>query len=163
MKAKPKRNKKYTPKPVTQHGGLIAVARAHMRAEESAPLRDSQLTDIGTAYWLSLENLRSGAASEEAWCCIVSALNIGMVLCEMGVGQEAESAFVAALDGAFRAKIRSAKSGTFRLDGDAMRDIEIAFACHDEQMTMATRAEVTQAMHTVHARIDSGNVYREAA
>lgn len=163
MKVKPKRNKRYVPRPVTQHGGLIAVARIHARAEEVVPLRDDQLTDLGVAYWLSLENLRTGAATEEAWSCIVSALNIGVVLCELGVGPEHELAFVAALDGAFRAKLRSAKSGTFRLDGEAMRDIEAAFQIHDEQMKLATRAEVTQAMRTVHARIESGNVYREAA
>ncbi len=163
MKPKPKRTKKYSPKPITQHGGLIAVARIHARAEEIVPLRDEQLTDLGMAYWLSLEQLRTGAASEEAWSCVVCALNVGTVLCELGIGEEHELAFVAALDGAFRAKIRSAKSGTFRLDGDAMRDIEAAFALHDEQMKLATRAEVTQAMNTVHARIESGNVYREAA
>ena len=162
-KPKPKRNRKYTPKPVTQHGGLIAVARVHMRAEEAAPLRDGQLTDIGVAYWLSLENLRSGTANEESWCCIVNALNIGLVLCEQCVGAEHEQAFVQALDGALRAKVRSAKSGTFRLDGEAMRDIELAFHLHDAQLRLATRAEVTVAMQTVHARIDSGIVYREAA
>lgn len=162
-KPKPARNKKYVPRPVTQHGGLIAVARVHARAAEAAPLRDAQLTDLGVAYWVSLENLRTGAASEDAWSCVVCALNIGMVLCEQGVGAEHERAFVDALDGAFRAKVRSARAGTFRLDGEAMRDIEAAFHLHDAQMQLATRAEVTLAMRTVHERIDRGNVYREAA
>lgn len=163
MKPKPKRTKKYSRKPITQHGGLFVVAQAHARGAEAVPLQEGQLTDLGVAYWLSLEQLRTGAASEESWCCVVCALNIGMVLCEQGVGAEHELAFVAALDGAFRAKMRSATCGTFRLDGDAMRDIEGAFAIHDQQMKLATRAEVTLAMNTVHARIESGNVYREAA
>lgn len=157
------RNKKYRPKPVTQHGGLIAVARVHARAEETAPLRDEQLTDLGVAYWVSLEQLRTGDAIEEAWSCVACALNIGIVLCELEVGKEYEELFVAALDGAFRAKIRSKRTGNFRLDGDAMRDIEKAFEVHDEQMKIATRAEVTRAMNTVHDRMAAGNIYQEAA
>lgn len=163
MKSPKKRNKPYRPKPVTQHGGLIAVARVHARAEEAAPLRDDQLTDLGMAYWLSLENLRTGPATEEAWSCVACALNIGIVLCEQEVGQEYEELFARALDGAFRAKVRSQRTGSFRLDGEAMRDIEEAFAVHDEQMKLATRAEVTRAMNTVHARMESGKVYKEAA
>lgn len=157
------RNKKYRPKPITQHGGLIAVARIHARAEEAAPLQDDQLTDLGVAYWVSLEQLLTGDAIEEAWSCVACALNIGIVLCEMEVGKEYETLFAQALDGAFRAKVRSAKTGNFRLDGEAIRDIQEAFAVHDEQMRIATRAEVTTAMQTVHARMASGNIYRKAA
>lgn len=154
---KPRPKKKYVPRPIARDGGLIAIARCHARGEEAVPLRGDQVTDIGVAYWLSLENLRTGPASEESWCNVACALNIGLVLCEMGIGPEYEETFVAALDGAFRAKARN--SGNFRLDGDAMRDIEEAFAAHDLQMQHATRAEVTKAMQTVRRRIDTGNVY----
>lgn len=160
---KKKRDKKYCPKPVTTHGGLIAIARVHARAEEASPLRDDQLTDLGVAYWVSLENLRTGPATEEAWCCVVCALNIGMVLCEQEIGPEYVEDLVKALDGAFRAKIRSQNSGNFRLDGNAMRDIEIGLAIHDEQMRIATRSEVTRAMNSVHARMEAGNIYEVPA
>lgn len=163
MKSPKKRNKPYRPKPVTQHGGLIAVARVHARAEEAAPLCDDQLTDLGVAYWASFENLRSGPATEEAWSCVACALNIGIVLCEQELGQEYEELFARALEGAFRAKVRSQRTGSFRLDGAALRDIEDAFDVHDAQMELATRAEVTRALNTVHARMESGNVYRAAA
>ncbi|MEH6434314.1 hypothetical protein [Massilia sp. DD77] len=157
------RNKKYRPRPVSNGGGLTVIAKCHARGQDAAPLNDGQLQDLGLAYWLSLEQLRTGDASEEAWSCVVTALNIGLAMAESDIGAEHEDAFARALDGAFRAKTRSAKSGNFRLDGEALRDIEAALTVHDSQMEVATRAEVVAAMNLVRQRVDDGHVYKEAA
>jgi hypothetical protein len=156
--AKPR--KAYRPRGTANVGGLVAVARVHARAENRAPLNGDQLTDLGAAYWLSFDNLRKYDANEESWSCVVCALNIAMALAESGIGEEYEADIVKALDGAFRAKVRSAKTGTFRLDGEAMLAIEHALHIHDSQMELATRAEVTAAMELVRRRVDEGNVYR---
>jgi len=163
MATKKPRNKKYHPRPVCNVGGLALVALADIRGQQAKPLREDQTTDLGLAYWLSMQNLLTGDANEEAWSCVVCSLNIGMALCEVGIGADAEPWLVKALDGAFRAKIRSARTGNFRLDGEGITAITDALHVHDEQMKVATRAEVTQAMNTVRQRIDEGNVYREAA
>lgn len=157
------RSKKYSPKPVALHGGLIAIAKCHARGQDASPLKADQTTDIGLAYWLSFENLRTGAATEEAWSCIACALNVGMVLSEKDIGKAYEPLLVKALDGLFRAQVRSKKAGNWRLDGEALRDVEEALQVHDQQMAIATRAEVTAAMNTIHARLAAGNVYKEAA
>jgi hypothetical protein len=157
------RNKKYRPRPISLGGGLVAVAKCYARGQDAAPLNDGQLSDLGLAYWLNLEQLRSGAATEEAWSVVVTALNIGLAMAENGIGAEHEQTMNDALAGAFRAKVRSAKSGSFRLDGDAMRDIEAALAVHDRQMEIASRAEIVEAMGLVRRRIDEGHAYREAA
>lgn len=157
-----RRNKKYRPRPVSNGGGLTVIARCHARGQDAAPLTGGQLQDPDLAYWLSLEQLRTGAAGEEAWSCVVTALNIGLALVETGVGAEHEQAMNDALEGAFRAKTRSRVSGSFRLDGDAMRDIEAALSIHDLQMEVATRAEVTAAMLLVRQRVDAGHVYRDS-
>jgi hypothetical protein len=162
-KPKKPRAKKYHPKPVARHGGLVAIAMCHARGENASTLRPEQTTDLGIAYWLSFENLRSGDANEECWCCVVCSLNVGVVLCEAGIGAEHEQLLATALEGAFRAKMRSARAGNFRLDGEALRDIETALQVHDQQMAIAKRWEVTKALGTVNARIAAGNVYREAA
>lgn len=162
-KPKKPRNKKYQPKPVAQHGGLVAIAMCHARGENASTLKPDQVTDLGVAYWLSFENLRAGDANEESWSCVACALNVALVLSEKGIGAEHEQQLVAALDGTFRAKIRSAKTGNFRLDGDALRDIEIALQIHDQQMAIAKRWEITAAMNTIYKRLNDGNVYKEAA
>lgn len=161
MKPKKPRNKKYVPKPVSQHGGLVAIAMCHARGENASVLKPEQTTDIGVAYWLSFDNLRAGDATEEAWSCVACALNVALVLCEKGIGAEYEKQLVAALDGCFRAKIRSAKTGNFRLDGEALRDIETALQIHDQQMAIAKRWEVTDAMTTIYKRLKDGNVYEQ--
>lgn len=157
------RNKKYRPRPVAQAGGLIVLDRCVARGQAAAPLAADQLADLGLAYWLSLEQLRAGDATEEAWSCVVAALNIAMALAEADIGAEHEQAIVRALDGAFRAKVRSAKTGNFRLDGDAMRDIEAALTIHDGQMELATQGETVAALQLVRRRIDEGHVYKDAA
>lgn len=163
MSTKKPRNKKYNPRPVCNVGGLVLVRRAEVRGQQAHPLRPDQTTDLGLAYWLSMENLLKGDATEEAWSCVVCSLNIGMALTEMGIGEDAEPWLVKALNGAFRAKIRSKRTGNFRLDGEAITAITDALHVHDEQMKVATRAEVTEAMSTVLRRIDEGHVYRDAA
>ena len=162
-KPKKPRNKPYRPRPITQHGGLVAIAMCHARGENASTLTGDQITDLGVAYWLSFENLRTGDANEEAWSCLACALNVGMILCEKDIGAEHVDALVTALDGAFRAKTRSAKTGNFRLDGDALRDIEHALQIHDQQMAIAKRWEVAAAMNTIYERLEQGIVYREAA
>ena len=162
-KPKKPRKKAYRPKPVAQHGGLVAIAMCHARGENASTLTSDQTTDLGVAYWLSFENLRTGDANEESWSCVACALNVALVLCEKGIGAEYEQALVTALDGCFRAKIRSTKTGNFRLDGEALRDIETALHIHDQQMAIAKRWEVTAAMNTIYKRLKDGNVYEVAA
>lgn len=158
-KQKPKRNKAYKPKRIFPGGGLSALLRIEDRAIVNSPLNDDQQTDLNSAYWMAFTNMTVGNASEESWSCMVCALNIGMALCEAGIGAEYEQDFVAALDGAFRVKVRSTKTGSFRLDGEAIQAIKHALAIHDEQVRIAQRGEIVAALHTVRARIDAGNVY----
>lgn len=153
-----KRSKKYVPKPIAKEGGLLALTRIQARGENASPLAADQVTDLGAGYWLALTNLTTGSGSEESWCTLVCALNIGMVLCEQGIGHEHEADFVSALDGAFRAKQRN--SGTFRLDGEGLQAVRAALLLHDQQVSLATRREIVHAMQTVRKRIDAGNVYQ---
>lgn len=160
MSKSKKPRKPYRPRSPNPAGGLTALLRIHDRGEQAAPLRDDQRTDLGLAYWLSLENLRTGDASEEQWSCVACALNVAMALAEAGVGADHEDAIRLVLDGAFRAKVRSTTSGSFRLDGDALRDIEYALAVHDAQMEAATKGQVKDALELVHRRVQEGNVYQ---
>ncbi len=158
--SKQKRDKRYRPKPNNPAGGLAVFGGCHARAEDRAPLKCDQLQDLGVAYWLAFENLRFGSASEESWSTVVCALNIALVLTEIGIGAEYESDINAALAGAFRAKVRGDKDGNFRLDGEALRDIDHALTVHDEQVKIASKAEILTAMRTIRQRIDDGVVYQ---
>lgn len=160
MKIAKKRTKKYHAKPISLIGGLSRFAAAHARYEDNQPISADQNGDIALNYWLSFQELTKGSASESAWSAVVCSLNVGMVLCEFGIGSEYIENFNLALEGAFRAKIRSEKSGNFRLNGDGISRITLALQIHEEQMRIANKSEITKALNTVQERIDAGNVFK---
>ncbi len=154
-----KPRKKYRPKPVLPGGGLVALAKLHHRAEDRVPLHDSQQRDLSYHHWAALENLRSGPGDYESWECIVSALNIGMALCEGGIGPECIDEMIEAQEAAIRAKVRANRHGAHRLDGDGMRIITEALRTHDAQLEVAQRQEVVTAIRLIKQRLDEGQVF----
>lgn len=154
-----KPRKPYKPKQVHPGGGLVALAKLHHRAEDRVPLHDSQQRDLSYHHWAALENLRSGAGDYEAWECIVSALNIGMALCEGGIGPECIDEMVSAQEAAIRAKVRADRHGAHRLDGEGLRIITEALRTHDAQLELAQRKEVIAAIQLVRQRVAEGSVF----
>lgn len=154
-----KPRKKYRPKPVLPGGGLVALAKLHHRAEDRVPLHSEQQRDLSYHHWAALENLRSGPGDYEAWECIVSALNIGMALCEGGIGPECIDEMIEAQEAAIRAKVRANRHGVHRLDGDGMRIITEALRTHDAQLELAQRQEVVTAIRLIKQRLDEGQVF----
>ncbi len=136
-----------------------ALVKAMLRTEDGQMLTDEQLTDLAAAYWLALDAMVRGDSGEEEWSVVTCALNIALVLAEQGVGAEHEQQFIAALDGAFRAKVRAAHKGAWRLDGEALQAIRTALHRHDQQVAEVNRGQLRAAMTEVHRRIDSGLVY----
>lgn len=163
MKAPKKRNKTYKPRHVSPVGGLFAFGKQYAAAEDRAPMTDDQVSDIVLSYRIAFEAMLTGGASEEHWSSCACSLNIAIVLAERGLGEEHIPAFNDALEGAFRARIRAGRTGAWGFDGDAIQAIKTAFLIHDEQLQLATKQEIREALREVHRRVDAGNVYREAA
>lgn len=160
---KPKRSKAYRPRPVSQVGGLFAIGGQHVAAEDRRPMSNDQITDLEVAYRLAFHDMINGRATEENWCVCVCSLNIALVLAERGLGEEYIPALNTALEDAFRAKIRAGRTGKWGFDGDAIQAIKDAFAVHEEQIKLAMKQEIRDALHEVYRRADEGNVFREAA
>lgn len=140
-------------------GGLLALLRIEARAENASPLRDDQLSDLGNGYWLAFTNMTQGNASLESWETCVCSLNIALVLAEKVFQGQGELEIVEALDGMFKAKLRGEATGKYRLDGDGIQAVKVALTYHDEQMRLAHRKEILDAMETVKRRVEEGNVY----
>ncbi len=157
------RRKRYRPRMTSPVAGLGTLLTASARIEDAHPISDDQVTDLAAAYWLALDAMVRGTSGEEEWSVVTCALNIALVLAEQGIGVEYERDFVAALDGAFRAKIRADEKGSWRFDGDALQAIRAALALHDQQIVAATKAQLRAAMTEVRRRIDDGCVYQAVA
>ena len=160
---KKKRDKAYVPKRNFGGGGLLALLRIEARAENASPLREDQISDLGRNYWLSFTNLTQGSASFESWENCVGSLNMGLVLAEKVFEGQGEDEMVAALDGLFKAKQRGDKTGRYRLDGDGIQAVRISLEIHDQQMKLAHRREIVDAIATVKQRVEDGNVYQSEA
>lgn len=160
---KKKRDKAYVPKRNFGGGGLLALLRIEARGENASPLREEQQADLGRNYWLSFTNLIQGSASFESWENCVGSLNMGLVLAEKVFDGQGELEIVEALDGLFKAKLHGDKTGRYRLDGDGIQAVRIALTTHDQQMKLAHRREIVDAIATVHQRVADGNVYRADA
>ncbi len=153
------RTKRYRPRRAPLGTGLGALLAAIVRTEDQQTLPANQATDLAAAYWLALDAMVYGTSREEEWSVVTCALNIALLLAEQGIGNEYEDDFVAALDGAFRAKVRAEQKGIWRFDGDALLAIRAALHLHDQQIAIASRAQLRAAMVEVHRRIEGGQVY----
>lgn len=161
--AKSKRSKAYRPRPVSATGGLFAIQKALDDTAQHKSLDDDQLADLSIAFRIAFQNMLTGGADEQQWSICVCSLNIALILAESGIGAEFEGVINKALEGAFRTKIRAGRTGSWVLDGDAQQAIKAAFEVHEAQLLIATRAELKGAIFEVRRRIDSGDVFKEAA
>jgi hypothetical protein len=85
------------------------------------------------------------------------------VLSEKVFQGQGENEIVEALDGMFKAKLRGDSTGKFRLDGDGIQAVKLGLTYHDEQMRLAHRKEILNAMETVKRRVADGNIYTAEA
>jgi hypothetical protein len=138
------------------------MALERVAAMQVNPLHEDDQQTLGIAYHGALGRLLNGIGSEDDWNTLVCSLNIAMVLCEQGFGEEYMPEVVAALEGAFRTKLRAEKMGKWGFDGPAMLAIKRAFELHDEQIKIVTQAELATALVEVTRRVDAGDVYRDA-
>lgn len=84
---------------------------------------------------------------------------MGLVLAEKVFGGQGEQEMVAALDGLFKAKLCGDKAGVYRLDGEGIHAVREALEWHDQQLQLAHRREIVDAIATVRQRVAAGNVY----
>jgi hypothetical protein len=148
---------------VSAVGGLFAIQQRHDDAALAQPMTDTQIGDLALAFRLAFQAMIGGAADEQHWSTCVCSLNIAVVLSEGGIGAECIPQFNDALEGAFRARLRANRQQAWGFDGAAIQCIKAAFALHEQQIAVATKSELREALIEVHRRIDEGNVFQEAA
>lgn len=170
-KAKKPRDKAYKPRPVNAVSAFAAITAnlddqwrwTVLRQQLKHPMDSEETTAISIAHRIAFDALINGRGTKDDWNTIVCTLNTALVLCERGFGPEHEAIMVDALDGVFRAKLRHAKNGKWGFDGPAIQAIKAGFEVHEAQLEIAIQAEVLSALGEVARRVDSGDVYKEAA
>lgn len=126
------------------------------------PLTDEHRTVSRLRYWNAFEQIKMHAATQEAWQPLCEAINIGMLLCEDGIGAEWIDVFLKAQDFIFHASARGYRRGSYRLDGNGIAAVTAALDVHDAQLEVALRGDLAKAERTMIARIDEGNFLQAA-
>lgn len=139
------------------------TALALYDADPKRPLNEGQAVDIAATYWLALDVMVRGDASELHWATVAFSLNLGLILCEMGIGEAYTDDFRRALDGIFVVQLRGQKTGAWRFDATGLAAVRKALWVHDEQLELATKEEVTAAKAEIQRRVMEGNTYSAEA
>ena len=119
-------------------------------------LAQDQRRDIGIAYRASLQAMLRGHGTEQTWSTLACTINLALMLAEQGIYPHTISTIKRAQEALIRSKSRAEKCGTWAFDGDGLRDILAVANSHDEQLELAKRSQVVQAIKEVHRRIEIG-------
>ena len=136
---------------------------AQLRAvSRGMKLDGSQQVELGVAYWMAFSNLVAGDGTQEAWNTVACAVNISVLLTELGICADEINSLHEAQRALLRARERGAKTGRFRLDGDGLNFVRHAMHVHDVQVAAATQGQIKQVLATLKDRIQNGQVLRDA-
>lgn len=131
------------------------IVRRVDKREQARPLQDDQMRDLGIAYRIAFDLLRTGRGTEESWSTLTCVLDIASTLAESDMGAEHLPTIRDALDGLHRAKERAQRTGRWALDGDALNAVRKGLEIHDLQIDAATKGDMRAAMAEVERRINA--------
>ena len=127
--------------------------------EPPKQIERSQFLKIAAGVRLALEALRLGNASGEQFGWVVNAANIGLMLTELGFGDEADAdAFRLAQGACMRAISRHQRVGRFVLDGPGYLAVVAALELHESQLECPELTDklMVQALQMTKQRIEDG-------
>lgn len=147
MSGQKKRTKKYAgPKYIAKNpmetffGGMSGVHAEHL-----------QKTNI--INHAAMQAMVQGRGSKEMWDRLVGAVNIAIVMCEQGIGNEYREQLVAAMQALLACGVRSVKKDRFAFTGDEMAVMNEALEIHDAQLVNIRAIDVDRAADEVARRL----------
>ncbi|MBN3822289.1 hypothetical protein G3O00_01480 [Burkholderia sp. Ac-20384] len=146
---KKKPRSKYDPR-----RALSAAERLDARAHGRRRLLDSQLRDMGIAYRIAFDRMRSGRGDASTWSTLNGMMHIAAAMAERGIGYEHTDELDRALAGIERAERHGRESGCWTFDGDALSAVCDALIIHDAQLEVATIGDAREAIEEAERRID---------
>ena len=146
---KTKRNKKYRPKSVSLNpltevfGGMSDAHQPHLQ----------RLLVVNS---LCFQAIVQGRGTRDDWDKLVGAINIGNVMCEMGIGNEFRAAMIAGRDALCEVGKRYMRNGRFVFTGDELKAVNEAMECHTAQLENVRAIDIDRASDEVIRRIKHG-------
>lgn len=136
-------------------------APALLRAfTNQSPIPAERASTIGMACHWALKSLEEGNGSDGDMSQVAYAVNLAMMLCELGVGAEFIEYVREAQDCLAVAGAVSKRKGYWVIDEKSVRAIDLALHLHDQQIQMASQAQIGAAERAIKVRLEAGNVIR---
>lgn len=118
---------------------------------------------VELAYHLALEEMRIGRGTDTGMNQLAYALNLALVLCELGFSNEQAACIRLAQECLARVGAEGRLGGRWCVNEEAYRAIGPALEVHDHQLETATVTEIRRAERTILDRIAAGDVVRVEA
>lgn len=139
----------------------LEQAAEHIEWCRGAPkqIERSQFLAIAAGARMALEALRCGVATGEQFGWVVNAANMGLMLAELGFGNDSDAAAFRLAQGAcMRAISRERRIGKFLLDGPGYVAVVAAFELHESQLECPELTDklMVQAIQMTRERIQDG-------
>jgi len=108
-------------------------------------------------YWCAFARVKTPSRTPEAYEWLCEAINIGMILCENGIGAEYLPAILAAQDAIYFAWPNAQATGFYAMDEAGIAAVAHALEVHDAQLEVAWASEIALAERTLRKRLNEGN------
>lgn len=155
---KPAFNPAARPLPATAIA-MTEVERWRAENNRALPMTGNDKLTLMADNYAALYMMSIGQGWPEHMATVITAMNIGMVLTEMGFGREYAAAMRAGLDGVWRAKNRGEQTGKWGFDGPGLVAVREAMQVLEAQLEHASRQDLIDAIHTIHERYGKNIVY----
>jgi len=124
------------------------------------PLSASRIQKLAIGHHMALRAVHEGRGTDADMGRLAEALNVAMVLCDRGFGRDEIAIIKAAQGELVAAEGPSRQVGRWFLSDRAYNAICTALEIHDQQLELATEAEVQGASFTVKSLAAAGEVIR---
>lgn len=125
-----------------------------------APPSEDVKVNLRIKFHLAMTRIAKGEADKDDWGIVADAINVCVVLCEMGFGREFYPDLVAAQQAMLDMKARYKKTGKIILKGDEMQKINVALDLHDQQIDLVRTIDVERAVFSVQQRLRNGIIFK---
>lgn len=123
------------------------------------PIAKDNQDKLAVHYHLSLEAMRRGYGSEQAWQSLADAVNISLCMAESnGLKRDNFAEINQASCALVTCRDRFKSSGKWGMTGDELKSVMRAMAIYDEQNAMATVSQQVRSLTEVRVRMEMGDI-----
>lgn len=130
------------------------------RANQQRPVDEKTKRKLLLQARLAFDNIMAGRTQPSDPDDLAAAMNVSLMLCEMGIGREYESAALAAQDALIAAQHREDAGHAYAFTEPELQAVVTLLELHEAHLEAASQIELIEAIARVDARGAAGHTVR---